>query len=188
MSGIKMPIDPKSILYVNKKRKYGDEIRMAAFDMFCEGKGVSEIAKELKMHHQAIQRLKNQNWPESWAEARLKRVEAKTKKIEEEALEKFENVQARLQKTWRAVSNAAAGKLIRAAQANTLDDDIALEALVAAGKEELKLYLPLDQQFQQNQISVGAFAKPTGEIGVIAALNQVFERVNGPDKPDPESA
>ena len=174
----------------NQTRKYDDAFRMKAYDLFCEGKAPAEIAKELKIHRRALLRLKAQKWPELWEGGRAKRVAAKVQIVHDEAIEKFETVQARLQKTFRAVSNAAAAKLFRAANADTLPDDIALEAVVAAAEQEQKHDLPLADSLgpRSQQLAVGAFAKPTGEIGVVAALNQVFERVNGPDKPSTEGS
>jgi transposase len=162
-----------------------DNIRLAVFNAYVEGKSIAQACRELGISKNTAQNWKEANWPEHWENAKAKRIEEKQKLAQSVAMETYEQIQARIQRTHRAVSNALAGQIVRKAQQDKVPDDVAADLFIKTTEAEIKIHLPPEQQGPQSRTAMmGGMIKPTGELGIFAMMNETFEKVNGPDKPD----
>lgn len=165
-------------------RKYSDEFRMECFDLYCGGMSPSKIAQKMGVTGKTIQRLKAAKWPDNWDKCRAQRVAKQVELIQETALESIEKIRARHSKKLQSAIDLAIHLLARKARDGTLNEITAQQVLFKAMAEEQKLHLPLEDVHVTKDSkfggAVGAFAKPTGEVGVLMTLNKMFEEAHGP--------
>lgn len=141
-------------------KKYDDEFRMKAFDLYCEGKTPKQIAKVMGVTNLVIKRIKMQKFPKSWEQGRAERVLKKTEKIEKFALGSLLQVRVRLQERFMNLHEAAYKLLLQRIKNGEIDTETLVNAFFRLGEEELKLYVPLDVLFGTSlvrQTMVGNF-------------------------------
>lgn len=76
-------------------KKYDDEFRMNAFNLYCEGKSPKQIAEILNVSNLVIKRLKNKKFPMDWEKGRTERVSKKVDFVQNNSLGSIEEMLAR---------------------------------------------------------------------------------------------
>lgn len=162
--------------------KHHDDIKLAVFNLFCDGKTVSDAAREVGISIQTANTWKRQKWPNDWEIARKQRIELKQKLLEEESLEKVSSMNRRQQVRFQKVLDIAAAGIAKKINSHDFSLSSAADILFRGSDAERKLYVAPEVAFAPKpigmQAGVGAFAKPNGELGVLATLNQMWEEGN----------
>lgn len=163
-------------------RKYSSELRTQAMGLWATGKSMAEVAKELNLRSWRIpQRWKDDNYPESWESYKEELRKKTVAKMQESQLDSIKTVKVRHQGWLRALGSQTASMLIRKAQNDVLDSDVALDAFREALERESELYIPLKESISMRRsrgsssISGAAMMKPTGEVGMLLQLNEMYD-------------
>lgn len=124
-------------------KKYDDEFRMNAFNLYCEGKSPKQIAGILNVSNLVIKRLKNKKFPMDWDQGRAERVLKKVDFVQNNALRSIEEMLARHQQILSEIYEKMAKLLCKKANQGKINDRVAMNCFFKAIREEQKLYLPL---------------------------------------------
>lgn len=165
--------------------KTDDDIRLAVFNLYCDGKNISEACRIVGVSEKTAHNWKKQKWPEDWPKAREKRVELRKKALEDESLEKISSMHRRQQKRFQSVLDITANAIATKMRAGTFDDEVAADILFRGSDAERRLYIEPEiayappKQGGNLQVGASAFTKANGEVGVLAVMNQMWEERNG---------
>jgi transposase len=177
----------------NKKstpNKTDDDIRLAVFNYYCDGKNISEACRIVGVSEKTAHNWKKQKWPEAWEPARERRTEAKKKLLEEESLESLAVSDRKRQKVFQEILNEATRRIKKDLRYAKTKTSVVADILFKSADAERKLYVPPEVAFRptQNNLKVNAgaasFSKPNGESGVLATLNAMWEEHNGNPQSD----
>ena len=159
-----------------QKRKYSDNDRMAAFDLFCEGLQPKHVAEKMGWSRSAVSRLKASKWPEDWDKARAERNRKKVEIIEKKGLDNLGQSLRRRQARINNMQIASSNAFVKKAMADQIGADVAAETFAEMCRLESELYVPPDQLHgPKGRFGIAAASTSDGSSVVLGFMESVYK-------------
>lgn len=174
--------DMQPVRQGRKKPSYSVELKTRAMVYWASGYSMTEVAKMIGLSNfRIIDRWKAQNMPCNWDEMRAATKQKQVVTEVKRAMATLEDVRSKQQDRFSKAQDIALAYIAKTAGAGLLNHEVAADVLFKSADHEQRLFLPLEvaQAPRGQTMSAAAYAKPSGELGVMVTLNQMFEEAHG---------